>query len=40
MDIASSSGRMALKVTVCSPRDSASSGEVPSGDSWGVPARP
>ncbi|WP_031166338.1 hypothetical protein [Streptosporangium roseum] len=32
MDVASSSGRMALKVTVCSPGDSASSGEVPPGD--------
>ncbi|WP_093889185.1 hypothetical protein [Streptosporangium canum] len=29
MDVASSSGRMALKVTVCSPGDSASSGEAP-----------
>ncbi|MET8339792.1 hypothetical protein ABZV14_23505 [Streptosporangium canum] len=32
MDVVSSSGRMALKVTVCSPGDSASSGEVPPGD--------
>ncbi|OUC80476.1 hypothetical protein CA984_42535 [Streptosporangium minutum] len=32
MDVASSSGRMALKATVCSPGDSASSGETPPGD--------
>ncbi|MEU3167622.1 hypothetical protein [Streptosporangium sp. NPDC006930] len=39
MEAASSSARMAPKVTVCSPGDSLSSDEVSSGGSWGVPAR-